>query len=84
MAGCTNPQPGMGDFLTTIADFRGWGVRGLAEVPRRVRDGAGVTLGVPKTSIFGSKLVPNGPHNDSNGLDCVRKCNLGCVQRRLG
>ena len=63
----------MGDFLTTIADFRGWGVRGLAGVPRGVRDGAAGTLGVPKTSIFGSKLGPNGPHSDSNGLDCVKK-----------
>ena len=69
----TGASPGMGDSLTTVADFRGWGVRVLAGVPRGVRDGAGVTLGVPKTWIFGSKLVPNGPRNDSNGLDCVRK-----------
>ena len=73
MGGWTHRLPGMGDFLTTIADFRGWGVRGLAGVPRGVRDVAAGTLGVPKTSIFGSKLGPNGPHSDSNGLDCVKK-----------
>ena len=64
----------MGDFLTTVADFRGWGVRGLAGVPRGVRDGAGVTFGTQKRSISGPKLPPTGPYNDSNDLDCVKKC----------
>ena len=83
----------MGDFLTTVADYRGWGIRELAGVPRGVRDGAGVTFGTQKTWIFGPERAPTvppkdpttliGPHNDSNDLDCVRKCNTGWVQQEL-
>ena len=62
----------MGDFLTSVADFRGWGVRELAGVPRGVRDGAGLTFGTQKRWIYGPELAPTGPQNDSNGLDCVK------------
>ena len=68
-------SPGMCDFLTSVADFRGWGVRELAGVPRGVRDGAGLTFGTQKRWIFGPELAPTGPQNDSNGLDCVKKWN---------
>ena len=63
---------GVGHFLTTVVDFRGWDVRELAWLPRRFRDGAGVTFGTQQRSIFGPKLVPTGPQNDSNDLDCVK------------
>ena len=65
----------MGDFLTSVADFRGWGVRELGGVPRRFRDGAGLTFGTQKRWIYGPELAPTGPQNDSNGLDCVKKWN---------
>ena len=96
MGRCPDPCPGMGDFLTTIADFRGWGVRGLGGVPRRVRDGAGVTLGSQKRWIFGPELAPTGPLNDSNDLDLppqrlqrsrlCKKMNLGvgATEAQLG
>ena len=73
MAGWTHGSPGRGQILTSVADFRGWGVRALAGVPRRFRDGAGVTFGTQKKSISDPKLVPTGPYNDSNDLDCVKK-----------
>ena len=65
-------HPGMCDFLTTVADFRGWGVRELAWVSRRFRDGSGVIFGTQERSISGPKLAPTGPYNDSNDLDCVK------------
>ena len=67
----------IGDFLTTIPDFRGWGVRGLAGVPRGVRDGAGGTLGTQKRMIFGPELAPTGPHNGPQRSRLCKKVKLG-------
>ena len=75
MPRCSNQLLGMGHFLTTVVDFRGWGVRELGGVPRGGRDGAGLTFGTQKRWIFGPELAPTGPQNDSNGLDCVKKWN---------
>ena len=60
-------------ILTRVADFRGWGVRELAGVPRRFRDGAGVRFGTQSTWMFGPKLDPTGSQNDANDLDCVQQ-----------
>ena len=64
----------MGQFLTTVGDFRGWDVRELAGLPRRFRDGPGVPLRVQRGSIFGPNLAPTGPNRPLKGPQRPRLC----------
>ena len=64
LGSCTKRPPGMGHVLTTIADFRGSGVRDLHGLPRRIRGDSGMTGGIQKVRVsirICSRLAPTGP-----------------------
>ena len=70
-------RPSLGiAFLCNCRQFSTLGSSGALPappwIPRGLRDGPGVTFGVPKTSTFGRDLGPAGAYSDFNDLDCVK------------
>ena len=73
LGSCTKRPPGIGHVLTTIADFRGSGVRDLHWLPRRIRDDSGMTFGIQKSSSFDSNLLQTGSNRSLKGLPPPRQ-----------